>query len=111
MLQKFYVGEAKIQQNPRFTFQAEGLYRTVKKRLMKTYSAAVLQDSSQSVVEGSLFVVLWLFCFLLMGIYESSLLAVVCGALIYPIVGVAHNFVHMKNHPFRFLWLTTGFTH
>jgi len=38
-------------------------------------------------------------------------LAMISGALIYPIFGVAHNFIHMKNHPFRFLWSFTGFSH
>ena len=44
-------------------------------------------------------------------ITQSYILAIVCGLLLYPIMGVAHNFIHMKNHPFRFLWLFTGFTH
>ena len=38
-------------------------------------------------------------------------MAVITGILIFPLVGVAHNFVHMRDHPFRFLWLFTGFIH
>lgn len=45
------------------------------------------------------------------GYFQSFLMAVICGLSIYPILGVAHNFLHMKDHPFRFLWLFTGFTH
>ena len=49
--------------------------------------------------------------FLLTGYLHSFFMAVVSGLLIFPILGVAHNFLHMRDHPFRFLWLLTGFTH
>ena len=63
------------------------------------------------MLDGTIIIGIWLCLLVLTGYYQSLILAVLCGFFIYPIVGVAHNFVHMKNHPFRFLWLFTGFTH
>lgn len=71
----------------------------------------MLQNSEQSTKIGTFFLILWAIAFALTGLYQSTLLAALCGALIYPLAGVAHNFLHMKNHPFRFLWLLSGFTH
>jgi hypothetical protein len=78
---------------------------------MAKYTAAELQDNSKSAVDGIILFTLWLAVFFLTGYYESVLLAVLCGLMLYPIVGVAHDFLHMKDHPLRFLWLITGFTH
>lgn len=44
------------------------------------------------------------------GIYQSYYLAILCGYLIIPAVGVAHNFVHMKPSVFKYLYNLTGFT-
>ena len=38
MLDKYYVGECPKKQKPRFTFEEDGLYKTVKKRLLKKYT-------------------------------------------------------------------------
>jgi hypothetical protein len=64
--------------------------------LLETASVSEWQDSSKSVRDGIVLLALWLSIFLLMGIFESSLLAVLCGALIHALTGVAHNFLHMK---------------
>jgi len=38
-------------------------------------------------------------------------MAAISGILLFPMVGIGHNFVHMKNHPFKYFYLMTGFTH
>lgn len=77
---------------------------------MKTYQPKQLQDWSKSVKDGVVFLSIWLILFVLASIFQSYLLSVLCGLSIFPLLGVGHNFLHMKHHPFRYLWLMTGFT-
>jgi phosphoglycerol transferase MdoB-like AlkP superfamily enzyme len=70
-----------------------------------------VQDWSNSVNDGLLLLAIWLVLFILSGVLHSYLFAILCGLSMYPIMGVAHNFIHMRWHPFRYLWLLTGFTH
>jgi hypothetical protein len=44
------------------------------------------------------------------GYFTSYTLALLCGYLMFPVTGIAHNFVHMKNSLFKYLYLVTGFT-
>lgn len=83
---------------------------TVKKRLLERYSAKELQDSSRTKTISFAIVAAWFLSLILTGYYQSYVLALICGYLIFPVVGVAHNFVHMKNNPFKYLYLVTGFS-
>jgi len=53
---------------------------------------------------------MWFLALILTGYYQSYLMALICGYLIIPVTGVAHNFVHMKNSWFKYFYLVTGFT-
>jgi hypothetical protein len=110
-LQKYFVREVDPPQPLRFTFEEEGLYRRVKRKVLEQYSPQQLQDWSGSVYNGMLLISISLVLFILSGVLQSYLLAAVCGLSLYPLLGVAHNFIHMRWHPLRYLWMATGFTH
>jgi len=43
-------------------------------------------------------------------IYQSYSLGILCGILVYALVGVGHNFIHMKNNFYKYLFLMTGYS-
>lgn len=95
----------------RFTFDEDGLYRKVKRRVLKEYHPDQIQDWSKSVMNGVILIIVFLTLFVLSGLLHSHLLAILTGLSMCPLLGIAHNFIHMRWHPFRYLWMVTGFTH
>ena len=95
----------------RFTFEEDGFYRTLKRRVLEKYSLKEIQDESQSKVYGVILAVALFICLSLALYFHSYLLGMLCSPIMIGIIGVAHNFVHHKESPFRYLFFPTGFTH
>jgi hypothetical protein len=111
MLQKYYVRDVDAPLPLRFTFEEDGLYRRVKRRALKEYTPGDIQDWSKSVNNGLFLIFVFIALFVLSGLFRSYMLAILCGLSMCPLLGIAHNFIHMRWHPFRYLWMVTGFTH
>jgi len=83
----------------------------VKEKVLKKFTVEQLKDESHSILFAKIFVALFLTFLMITAIYQSYLSAFVCSFLLLGIVGIAHNFVHHKENPYRYLFLLAGFTH
>ena len=110
ILQKYYVGDCP-NQVVRFSFEEEGFYRTLKRRVLQKYSLKEMQDETHSKLLGIGILIAWIICITLTIANHSYLWAMVCAPLMVGLVGIGHNFVHHKENPFRYFFFLTGFTH
>ena len=110
MLEKYYVGECPNKQKPRFTFEEEGLFQTVKKKILNKYTVEELSDSTASERRAMVLFSIWFLLISLTGYLNSYILALLTGFFTLVLNGVAHNFVHKKPNLYRHLYLLSGFT-
>ena len=59
---------------------------------------------------GALFFGIWLALLILASKYHSYALLVLGGYMMIPVVGIAHNFVHLKPSAFKYMYLVVGFS-
>jgi hypothetical protein len=78
--------------------------------MLSKFTINLLQDCSKTEKIGLILFSIWLFCFVMSAINESYILAMICGYMMLGVTGIAHNFIHMKPHPFKYFYLVTGFT-
>lgn len=118
VLAKYYVGETKNQVS-RFSFEEDGLYRTVKRELLKEMTVEEIQDETKSKISALIILGLLI---LFVGLAASSIDAehksilpyffgACCSVLLIGMVGVGHNFVHHRDNYFKYFHCATGFTH
>jgi len=102
-LSNYYVGETSNKLS-RFSFEENGLYRTVKRRVLSEMTLAEIQSTIQTKRQAyfilSLFIIfLGLTTYLIdpeINPLWSYLTAAISGLLIVGILGIGHNFVHHK---------------
>ena len=118
VLDKYYVGETKNKVS-RFSFEEDGLYRTVKRELLKEMTVKEIQDETTSKIYGIILFVLLCLCIGLsaytIDAERKSYLPYFFGALsslfLISMVGIGHNFIHHKPTVFKYFLTLTGFTH
>ena len=64
-----------------------------------------------SINYAKIFLGLFITFLTLAAVYHSYLSAAVCSFLLLGIIGIAHNFVHHKDNPYKYFFLLAGFTH
>jgi len=117
-LQKYYVKDTKNKVS-RFSFEPDGLYRTVKSRLLKEMSVEDIQDESKSK-RHALVVALFFLTSLLLTLYSidpitpskwTYLFTTLTACSFIGMLGIGHNFVHHKDNLYKYFYMFTGFTH
>jgi hypothetical protein len=108
LLDKYYLRDT-VRKAHRFKF--DGLYARIKNRVLKEYSPNFLQDSTESKYVALQMLALYFSALMSASLMDSWLMAVLAGALLVGVIGVAHNFVHFKTNYFRYLFNLSGFRH
>jgi hypothetical protein len=118
VLEKFYVGDTPKQVR-RFTFEEDGLYRTVKREMLQEMTIEEIQSETKSKIQGII-----LFCLLILSVclvnytideerksYWPYIIGMSTSLFLISMVGIGHNFVHHKENIFQWCLSLTGFTH
>mmetsp|Transcript_12759 Transcript_12759/g.30537 ORF Transcript_12759/g.30537 Transcript_12759/m.30537 type:complete len:438 (-) Transcript_12759:149-1462(-) len=112
---KYKVGECKDFQ-PIFTFKQDGFYATLRRRVHESGSGVSGPAFSTQAVSVACLLG-WAASFIAMtrkrntaGEMGSYKLAVPCGMLLYTMFGLGHNFFHMRDTIFRFMFDLTTFS-
>ena len=98
MLSKFYVREATLPRNYKFTFNDDGFYRTIKRKV-----AARIDKLDQAPATTSEFYFNFIlsstFLFsILAARYHNYYIAIAAGFLLMWLTTISHNFIHQKNN-------------
>lgn len=102
VLSKFYVREAKSPRNYKFTFEDNGFYRTLKRRVAKKLEGVDKDEMWKSkwyldLVVISLFLVAIL-AVRVENLFFKVLFTLVAGQLMGWLNGLSHNFIHQRNN-------------
>ena len=117
VLEKFYVGDTPKQVR-RFTFEEDGLYRTVKREMLQEMTIEEIQSETKSKIYAVFFLLmfaifLWLSASSIDPALESNIpyvYGLFCSLFLVSFLGIAHNFVHHKDNAFKYIYVMTGFT-
>lgn len=108
VLEKYYVKDTPNKVT-RFTFHADGFYRTVKRKVMAKWSKEYLQDETVSKNYAKILLAMIL-AFMFATAYTGSyFFALGYALMLVSMLGIGHNFVHHRTSPYRFFFLPTGF--
>jgi hypothetical protein len=112
VLNKYYVGEAKIKHEPRFDTKETGHYEEIRKRILAKFSAAELQDSTSTDIVCYSFVFVWFILVALASYFHSYIAAFGCGYLMAAFYGVGHIYIHRKDkmNILKHVYLLIGFS-
>lgn len=118
ILEKYYVGET-ANKVSRFTYEENGLYRTIKRRVLERLSIKEIQSETVSKIYGCIFLAFFLVALIVTAksidmenpSNMTYLYAAIAAFQLIGIVGIAHNFVHHKSNLFKYFFVLTGFTH
>lgn len=110
VLEKYRV-RASPRQAFRFSFEADGLYETIRLRLLARHSARELQDSSSSQRLALVMLACFLGCLTATAWLNSYVLAGVTALTMVGCMGLGHNFLHQRKNWGRFMFEMSGLGH
>ncbi|CRK94930.1 CLUMA_CG008421, isoform A [Clunio marinus] len=113
MLKKYYVKEANLPRNYKFTFKDDGFYRTLKRRAAKVYEKMDKSPLWKSKIISDLNLFLFFFTSLMfVRVRELQSIKIILGFLAplscVTLMGTAHNFIHQRNNWRMYLSVLIG---
>jgi hypothetical protein len=109
VLEKYYVRPAEGPRNSPYTFEPDGFYMTLKKRVHQHLATKVSREEKDEAhkritnVQDRL-VAIFLFLFIATAWTESYTLAVLSGVVLMLIINCSHNFYHKKDNWRMYCW-------
>ena len=106
-LAKYYVGPAAREYTGFYDYKADGLYRTMKKRVAMALAETVGGSKATPAFRKQCLAVLVAYCALLMATAATGSLvcATLTGVLVSALHGIGHNFLHQADS--WWMWLCT----
>ncbi|KAK2722214.1 cytochrome b5-related protein-like isoform X2 [Artemia franciscana] len=106
ILKKYFVREIEEPRNSPYTFKSDGFYKVLKRRVAKELPTIPYQGRTVKWHN----VLLWSFfaSFFLSGLYSSTLMIVLAGAILALLTNCSHNFYHKSNNWRMYAWDLSG---
>ncbi|CRL06368.1 CLUMA_CG018984, isoform A [Clunio marinus] len=103
ILQKYFVKDAELPRNYKFTFKDDGFYRTLKRRATKVYENMDKSSLWKSKIISDLNLFLYFFASLMFvrmrGIQSIKVIFGILAPLsCVTLMGTSHNFIHVRNN-------------
>lgn len=110
LLPKFYVRDAVTPRNSPFTFEPNGFFRTIKRKVIKHFNHKPPKISRISTTFLDVFFFSALTFSVLAAKHESIGFAALAGLMFGFVINCGHNFVHMKDMWRNYYYYFTGFS-
>ncbi|KAF6207091.1 hypothetical protein GE061_018330 [Apolygus lucorum] len=110
LLPKFFVRDAETARNSPFTFEENGFYCTLRKRVVEAMKGVKRGPTAQSKMFADFFATATVLLATLAAVRESYVIAAASAVCLCCVTVVAHNFFHQRDNFRMYYWAFCGFS-